>query len=165
MDENLKKLQNVLLVVLTVAVCASTWYSYQTNVLLNNIVNGQRPSAPNLKISERYDKGQSLDKAQNMGKPIVVFFYTDWCGASQKLAPIFAKITKKREFKKNFAVAYINCELPENAKYIKEYNIKWFPTVYVINPEKKIKVLINNSEFYSTASAKTLIQKFINSVN
>ena len=67
-------------------------------------------------ISKQYDKGQSIEKAIETKKPMVVFFYTDWCGYCQRFAPTFHKIVKSKGVKKNVAVAYVNCEKPENSK-------------------------------------------------
>ena len=65
-------------------------------------------------ISRDYDKGQSMEKALQTKKPVIVWFYTDWCRYCQKLAPTFKKLTKDRQIKKEYAVAYVNAEDPRN---------------------------------------------------
>jgi len=74
-------------------------------------------------ISKQYDKGKSLQKAQATDKPVLVFFYTDWCGFCQRFVPTFYKISKMPKIKKNLAIAYVNCEKQENHK-IMELRIK-----------------------------------------
>lgn len=99
-------------------------------------------------ISQQYDKGRSLDKAIETKKPILVFFYTDWCGFCQKFAPTFDKITKDAKIKANFAIAYVNCEDREaNGKHIDEYKIKGFPTVFVVNTDGK-RIQLDNPTFF-----------------
>lgn len=100
------------------------------------LTNGA-PSEKKVVISTQYDKGKSYEKALKTQKPMVVFFYTDWCGFCQRFAPTFDKITKKKDIKNNFAVAYVNCEKPENQKLMEEFNVTGFPTVFVINKDKK----------------------------
>lgn len=109
-------------------------------------------SNPNLKyanvvISKKYDKGQTLAKALETKKDTVVLFYADWCGYCKRFAPQFNKITKTKEFKKEFAVAYVNCDAPENAELVRAYGIKGFPTVYLIE-EDGDKKQIHIGEFY-----------------
>lgn len=108
-------------------------------------------------ISKQYDKGQSMDKALATKKPIIAFFYTDWCGFCQRFVPTFAKIAKDPQIKKNFAIAYINCEKEENSKYVQEYGVQGFPTVYVITPEGK-KVQLKNETFFNDDS-KDVVKK------
>lgn len=106
-------------------------------------------------ISKQYDKGQSLEKALATKKPIIVFFYTDWCGFCQRFAPTFHKVTKSKEIKKNFAVAYVNCENPENRQHMQEFNVEGFPTVYVIGKDNQ-KTHLENGTFFTPDAEKEL---------
>ncbi len=109
-------------------------------------------------ISKQYDKGRSLAKAKETKKPIIVFFYTDWCGFCQRFAPIFHKITKKPAIKKNFAVAFVNCEKEENQPIAREFNVEGFPTVYVID-EKGTKTQLDNNTFFGDDSVEVVSAK------
>lgn len=97
-------------------------------------------------ISKQFDKGKSLDKALATKKPVLVFFYTDWCGYCQRFAPDYNKISKDREIKKHMAVAYVNCEDPNNRKFVEEYEIQGFPTVFVVKDGKK--TALENGTFF-----------------
>lgn len=107
-------------------------------------------------ISKQYDKGKSMEKAKATGKPIIVFFYTDWCHFCQSFAPTFNKISKDSKIKKNFAVAYVNCEKEENRPLMQEYNVQGFPTVYVIKTDGS-KVQLENGTFFNPDS-KTVVR-------
>lgn len=98
-------------------------------------------------ISKQYDKGRNLDKALKTGKPIIVFFYTDWCGFCQRFAPTFDKITKDKRIKKNFAIAFVNCEDQNNSAHVQEYGIQGFPTVFVVKKDGSRTQLDNNTFF------------------
>ena len=111
----------------------------------------QKASSDKNAISKKYDRGRSLDKALKTGKPIIVFFYTDWCGYCQKFAPTFDKITKGISIKNEFAIAYVNCDSEENQKYMQEYEIQGFPTVYVIKTDGTKKQLDNRTFFADKA--------------
>ena len=106
-------------------------------------------------ISKQYDKGQSFEKAKATKKPIVVFFYTDWCGFCQRFAPTFHKVVTSKEIKKNFAVAYVNCDLPESRKAMEEFGVQAFPTVYVIK-DKDTKKQLENQTFFTETAVKDL---------
>ena len=110
-------------------------------------------------ISKQYDKGQSLTKAINTGKPMIVWFYTDWCRYCQKFAPTFKKVTTDRDIKKSFAVAYVNAEDFENKDYVKEYDIKGYPTVFLVNGDKK--ELVPSQWLFQDDAAKKLKQNFL----
>ena len=111
-------------------------------------------------ISKQYDRGRSLAKARATKKPIVVFFYTDWCGFCQRFAPTFDKITKDKEVKKNFAVAFVNCEKEENQKDMQEFGVQGFPTVYVIK-EDGTKTQLENGTFFNDDSVKVVKEKML----
>lgn len=106
-------------------------------------------------ISKKYDKGQSLQKAYKKQKPVIVFFYADWCGFCQRFAPTFYKVTKDRKVKKNFAVAYVNCDKPENRGYMEQFDVQGFPTVYVIRNDRS-KVRLENNTFFNEDSADVI---------
>ena len=111
-------------------------------------------------ISKQYDKGRSLDKALATKKPMIVFFYTDWCGFCQRFAPTFDKVTKDSKVKENFAIAYVNCEDKDNSKWVEEYGIQGFPTVYVVKPDGK-KVTLDNNTFFNDDSKKVITERVL----
>ena len=111
-------------------------------------------------ISSQYDRGRSLAKARATKKPIVVFFYTDWCGFCQRFAPTFDKITKMRAIRDKFAVAFVNCEKEENHADMQEFNVQGFPTVYVIKPNGE-KVQLENGTFFNEDSVRVVSDKML----
>lgn len=120
------------------------------------------PSAPAVQenkdvivISKQFDKGQSLDKALATKKPMVVFFYTDWCGYCQRFAPTFHKVVTSKAIKNNFAIAYVNCDSPENQKHMEKYKVNAFPTVFVVDTKGNSKQL-ENGTFFTDDAAKNL---------
>lgn len=114
-------------------------------------------------ISKQYDKGKGYDKAKELGKPMIVYFYTDWCGYSQKFVPFFHKLTKDREAKKLFSMVYVNCEKQENSKLMEEFKVQGFPSVYVVD-EKGNHTHLDNQLFFSedpVEAIKEAAEKFI----
>lgn len=109
-------------------------------------------------ISTQYDKGQSLEKAQKTEKPIIVFFYTDWCGFCQRFIPTYSKLAKDSAIKKNFAIAYVNCEDSNNAKTVQDFKVQGFPTVYVID-KKGNRTQLDNNTFFNDDSVEVLKNK------
>ena len=107
-------------------------------------------------ISQQYDKGKSLDKALATKKPMIVFFYTDWCGFCQRFVPTFDKVSKDSKIKKKFAIAYVNCEEPKNRQYVEDYKVEGFPTVYVVTTEGK-RVHLDNNTFFNDNSKTVII--------
>lgn len=126
---------------------------------MKSAINQPMEQNQNFKISEKYDKGQSFEKAQKTGKPMVVWFYVDWCGYCKRFAPVFAKVIKTKEFKDNFAAAFVNCEDPNNQKLMEEYRIEAYPTVFVVKPDGA-KVQVDNPKLFTPDADKTLIKEF-----
>ncbi len=131
------------------------------NTVAGNVGGASGGEGKKVVISKQYDKGQSMDKAIAKNKPIIAFFYTDWCGFCQRFAPTFAKIAKDPQIKKNFAIAYVNCEQEENGKYVQEYEVQGYPTVYVITPEGKKEHLDNNT-FFNPDSVEVVKNNVLN---
>ncbi len=126
----------------------------------NEISNMLKPVV----ISKQYDKGQNMEKALKTKKPMIVWFYTDWCGYCQKFAPTFGKVTKNWDIKKNFAIAYVNAEYPENQGLMAEYQVQGFPTVFLVNPETKEKTQVDNNKLFVPNAEKGLIKEFLSFV-
>lgn len=114
-------------------------------------------------ISKQYDKGRSLDKAIATKKPMVVFFYTDWCGFCQRFIKTFDKVTKDRKIKSNFAIAYVNCEDQNNHKYMEEYKVQGFPTVFVVAKDGK-KVHLDNNTFFNDDSVEVIKNNILDTI-
>lgn len=109
-------------------------------------------------ISTQYDKGKSMEKALKTKKPVIVFFYTDWCGYCQRFVPTYHKVSKNRAIKKNFAIAYVNCEDAKNSDLMKEYQIQAFPTVFVLDKEGN-RTQLENRIFFNEDSVEVLTKK------
>lgn len=110
-------------------------------------------------ISRDYDKGQSYEKAQATGKPMVVWFYADWCRYCQKFAPTFKKLTNKKEVKNAYAIAYVNADMPENKELVKKFKVEGYPTVYLVNGIKQ--ELVEPMSLFVPDAHKVLKDKFL----
>ncbi|MBE7707012.1 MAG: hypothetical protein E7Z91_07220 [Cyanobacteria bacterium SIG30] len=126
------------------AMTFSILVNYKMNVLFKAInINpyaSQQQAQDDFVISEKYDKGQSFTKAKEENKPILTFFYVDWCGYCKRFAPTFDKLSKDKDIKNKFAIAYVHCESAENSDLVSEYKIEGFPTVFIVKGEEKIQV-------------------------
>ncbi len=134
--------------------------NHKMNVLFKaaNIETSAPKKAEGL-ISETYDRGQSFAKAQKENKPILVFFYANWCGYCQRFAPIYDKLSKDKAIKDKLAIAYVNCEDPENSELVQEYEIEGFPSVFVVKGDKKEQIPNNLLYDDEKQLKKLLIEK------
>lgn len=123
-----------------------------------NLKGGKLGEGNGIVVSQQYDKGQSLDKAIETKKPMLVLFYADWCGFCQKFAPTFHKVAKDAKIKSNFAIAYVNCDAPENQKFVQEYGIQAFPTVFVVDKDGN-KTPLDNNTFFNNDSKNSIKNK------
>ncbi len=161
-DENKEKCaKKKLLIILTViAIILSSAALILDGIIINKMVAKDLWKAP-VVISKQYDKGQSMEKALKTKKPVIMWFYTDWCGFCQRFAPTFGKITKNKDIKKAFAIAYINAEQSENHGLMTEYAVQGFPTIFLMNPETGEKVQISNEKLFTPDAEKELVEEFL----
>ena len=155
----LKVLQLVLLVLILISSTVSAFYGYKINSLMSGTALKQ---IPQVSISKAYAKNQTIEKAQATGKPTVVLFYADWCGYCKRFAPVFNEIIKTRKFKSKLAVAFVNGTDEQNKKYMQEYQIEGFPTVYMVNFKTGEKVKLSNNLLFTPNAKKELLTEFIN---
>ena len=119
----------------------------------------RRGSADKGAISKKYDNGMTLKKALKKGKPVAVLFYADWCGFCKRFSPLYAELSKDRELKSKFTFAYVNSEDRKNAAYFQEYQVKGFPTLFLIN-EKGERAQVPNNLMFQENSKQILKDQF-----
>lgn len=161
-DENKEKCtkKKLLTALAVIAIVLSSLSLILDGILIHKL-NAKGVLQEPVVISKQYDKGQSMEKALKKDKPVIVWFYTDWCGFCQRFAPTFGKITKDKKIKNNLAVAYVNAEMPENQSLMQEYQVQGFPTVYLLNPKTGNKVLVDNSKLFTPDAKEKLIEEFM----
>ncbi len=161
-DENKEKCakKKMLTILVIVAIALSSIALILDGILIHKLAQKGLFQSP-VVISKQYDKGQSMEKALKKEKPVIVWFYTDWCGYCQRFAPTFGKVTKDKKIKNNFAVAYVNAEYAENQDLVQEYQIQGFPTIYLLNPKTKNKVLVDNSKLFIPNAKEELVKEFM----
>lgn len=161
-DENKEKCakKKMLTILVIVAIALSSIALILDGILIHKLAQKGLFQSP-VVISKQYDKGQSMEKALKKEKPVIVWFYTDWCGYCQRFAPTFGKVTKDKKIKNNFAVAYVNAEYAENQDLVQEYQIQGFPTIYLLNPKTKVKTQIGNEKLFTPDAKENLIEEFM----
>lgn len=106
-------------------------------------------------------KGMSLDKAMKDKKTAIVLFYADWCPHCQNFGPTFKELEKDRNLKKNFNFVRINSEDPASRKYMEEYGIQGFPSLFMVNPQTGEKQQIENYLMFGDNAKETLSDIFV----
>ena len=123
-----------------------------------------RPQAAvdNEAISKKYAKRSiSLEKAIAKRKPVALLFYADWCGFCKRFSPTFAELSKDKELKKKYTFVWVNSESPENRKYMQQYQVTGFPTLYLVNPNTLDKAHVSNGLMFGATPTETMKEQFI----
>lgn len=127
-----KKRLNLIIATLIISLLNTGFLIY----LVSDKVSFELKNRPII-ISKELDRGQTYALAKETGKPVIVWFYTDWCGYCQKFAPTFKKLSKDKELTEKFAIAFVNAENPSNEEIVKEFNVDGYPSLYIVNANKK----------------------------
>ncbi|HIZ29314.1 MAG TPA: thioredoxin family protein [Candidatus Adamsella sp.] len=146
-----------------------------SGLILNAIYTyqAQNPAAPKVELKEsdeqagagdtklpsEYKTGVSYEKAMKENKLVVIDFYADWCPHCQRLAPIYDEVSKEFKGKVNFVT--INSEDAKNQKLMEEYQIQYFPTVYVVNPKTNKKEQIDSSLIFDKSTFEDKVQEYV----
>jgi thiol-disulfide isomerase/thioredoxin len=73
--------------------------------------------------------------------PTLYFFYVDWCphctSAKPKITELKNNLQNNKINNKTVNVEFVNCE--EKPELAKQYNVRAYPTLYLVNGEEKIE--------------------------
>lgn len=162
-------LRNILI---ATAICCviNTAISVDMDIKLTNALKPTTSTSSSSKkadknaISSIYKKLPSFEENLKKDKPVIVFFYTDWCGYCQRFQPIFDKVIKNDKIKEKFNFSAVNCEDQKNSKLMEEFQVGGFPTVYLVGKQGKEKIYVQNSELYVDEDGSSLVKKFVEHV-
>lgn len=131
------------------------------SAVVNQPANNAPPQRPPFtgKKPSQYKIGKPYSVAMQKSRPVIAVFYVDWCHFCQSFMPKFQQLSKMYRGKVTFTA--VNAEDPKNADLAKEYNIRAFPSVFLINPATKEKEQIEGSSFESVESMKKAIDSYL----
>lgn len=107
----------------------------------------------------QYDFGVDYDTAITMGKPVVLLFYTNWCSACKRILPLVKMIQEK--YQNYFVFTSINAEDTKYSAIVKDYRLRCFPTIYIIDPKFDNRVHLEVSYIFSTATFAKELDRYI----
>ncbi|MFA6988484.1 MAG: thioredoxin domain-containing protein [Candidatus Gastranaerophilaceae bacterium] len=116
--------------------------------------------ADNSYISGNMMLEQALKQKQRL---VVADFYVNWCGYCRRFAPILHDL--KDEYKDKYIFVFVNCEDPKNEKYVKDFYIPAYPSLYLINPTNNNRVLASQDAYGDSNSLRIEFNKFLSENN
>lgn len=98
------------------------------SMILNNgkVTNDNNTKTESIKT---IDEDQFKELVLNADKPVLVDFYTDWCGPCRVLSPTIEELSKDNKYKDKYYFYKVNVDYANNIA--KEYNIMYIPTVII----------------------------------
>lgn len=78
-------------------------------------------------------------------KPILIYFYTDWCGACKKFAPYWNSLVES--YGDKYRCVKINAEAPKYRNVVRSFNIEGYPELFIYdkkNRKKEKLILVPN---------------------
>lgn len=101
----------------------------------------------------------TMQEAIDSDKPILAMFYVDWCGYCRRYMPTFGQLAK--ELKDKYTIVAINCDLPENRKYVEENHIMGFPSLFVIDTKADFNFMLNVASMQDKNILKSELNKYL----
>lgn len=142
-----REILNILPVLLIVFFLTSCCCKSPAQVSFDDMEVNKKPSD--------YDSGMTYDKALKEGKPIVIKFYADWCGACRRAAPVFDTVRSSMSAKASFVM--VNAD--NNPELAEVFAIRHYPTLFIVNPANEEKEEIPNNYVYDEESLKTYLEQ------
>ena len=103
------------------------------SMILNNGTNSNNAKAETIKIIE---EDQFEELVLNADKPVLVDFYTDWCGPCRVLSPTIEELAQDKKYSDKYYFYKVNVDYANNIA--KEYNIMYIPTVIIFKDGTEI---------------------------
>ena len=103
------------------------------SMILNNGFNSNNAKTETIKTIEENQFEEFVLKAD---KPVLVDFYTDWCGPCKVLSPTIEELSQDNNYKDKYYFYKVNVDYANNIA--KEYNIMYIPTVIIFKDGTEI---------------------------
>ena len=116
------------------------------------------PPKTNLKPSD-YNFKISWEEAVEIGRPIAVNFYVDWCPYCLKFAPILGSLS--REYKNKITFVSINAEDSRYEELVQDFEISAYPSLFLVNMENDNRVFINQSIYSDKRKLRKEFDRFL----
>ena len=112
-------------------------------------------------ITWERDLQQALTKAQSQKKPVVVDFFTAWCGWCTKLDTTTYADRKVQNLLRNFVCAKINGD--KYPELVRKYNVRGYPTTLFLNADGS--VLESITGYVGPQDFSVVVQKVLKSAH
>ncbi|MEI7475203.1 MAG: thioredoxin domain-containing protein [bacterium] len=109
--------------------------------------------------AQSYAKSVSYNDAVKLNKPVVVTFYADWCGYCRRFIPIHEDLAS--EFASKYTFVNVNVDAPENQQVVKSFNVRSYPSLFLVNPKTGEKQFINQRYYIDKAQMEKEFNKFL----
>ena len=152
--------------ILTLAFCANGASAIDLPDLPKNQENvakqaqqAVQQNAPAIQAAQLYDLGTTYDDAIKQDKPVVLLFYTSWCSACKRALPLVK--AQQEKYGNDFVFTSLNAEDTNYSTTIKDYRLRCFPTVYIIDPKYDNRVHIEVSYLFNAEAFSKELNRYL----
>lgn len=146
---------------ITIAVCLLS-----VLLLFLYLKMNQKPKQVNINLGEivyasndtEKDSKQVLEEALKGNKPVVLEFYSRWCGSCSQIAPIFDDV--QREYSEK--AVFIQVDVDEDPTMAGEFKVMYVPTIYAIDAKTKDILLLPAHLMGDSDSFKSVLDQAFN---
>ena len=103
------------------------------SMILNNGTNNNNTKTDSIKTIE---ENQFEELVLNADKPVLVDFYTDWCGPCRVLSPTIEELAQDKKYSDKYYFYKVNVDTAFNIS--ERYSIQYIPTIIVFKDGEEI---------------------------
>ena len=92
-------------------------------------------------------------------KPVLIFFYADWCTHCVRFMPTYAELEKTYKDRYNFIK--VNVDSIENASLAQDYYVMGIPAIYIVEPKTQKRHEVSNYILHDKNALKKELEKFL----
>lgn len=103
--------------------------------------------------------GYAYSYALSQDKPMLVYFYTKWCASCKRFNSILKLLNSI--YSNSYNIVMIDCDDKYNQSIISDYEIEYYPTLYIVDKHGAYKKYIDSEHYFNIERLKFELDEYL----